>query len=204
MFAEDISEDFSDPTFTGFYSISGYLRNLRGRLLSSERFSEVFILSVFTLEPFPEIALRDCNFQARLKRMTFSSKIENSSEPPTKPLFFVGISQGQDWTFQARLKFSSEIENFKRKLEIFKRSSEIDLFSRFGPPGFVSATDPPLFFGVDTLSRSSRGSVSSQFWLVFGRFLASLSQPNLTNNWPIIGKLRNWEIARKVKVPESG
>ena len=57
MFAEDISEDLSDPTFTGFYSISGYLRNLRGRLLSSERFSEVFTLWVFTLEPFPGTGL---------------------------------------------------------------------------------------------------------------------------------------------------
>ena len=53
MFAEDVSEDFSDLTFTGFYSISGYLRNLRGRLLSSEKFSEVFTLWVFTLKPFP-------------------------------------------------------------------------------------------------------------------------------------------------------
>ena len=34
--------------------MSGYLRNLRGRLLSSEKFSEVFALWVFTLEPFPE------------------------------------------------------------------------------------------------------------------------------------------------------
>ena len=50
MFAEDISEDFSDLTLTGFYSFSGYLRNLRGRLLSSEKFSEVFTLWVFTLK----------------------------------------------------------------------------------------------------------------------------------------------------------
>ena len=54
MFAEDISEDFSDLTFTGFYSISGYLRNRRGRLLSSEKFSEVFTPWVFTLKPFPD------------------------------------------------------------------------------------------------------------------------------------------------------
>ena len=33
--------------------MSGYLRNLRGRLLSSEKFSEVFALWVFTLKPFP-------------------------------------------------------------------------------------------------------------------------------------------------------
>ena len=55
MFAEDITEDFSDITFTGFYTISGYLRNLRGRLLSSEKFSEVFTLWVFALKPFPVV-----------------------------------------------------------------------------------------------------------------------------------------------------
>ena len=55
MLAEDISEDFSDLTFTGFYSISGYLRNLRGRLLSSEKFPEVFIVWVFALKPFSEV-----------------------------------------------------------------------------------------------------------------------------------------------------
>ena len=54
MFAEDISEDFSDLTFTGFYSVSGYLRNLRARSLSSEKFSAVLALWVFTLKPFPE------------------------------------------------------------------------------------------------------------------------------------------------------
>ena len=62
MFAEDISEDFSqkieDITFTGFLSISGNLRILRGRLLSSEKFSEFFTLWVFTLKPFPAIAQR--------------------------------------------------------------------------------------------------------------------------------------------------
>ena len=49
MFAEHISEDFSEDRRYGFYwfsSISGYLRNLRGRLLSSEKFSEVFTLWV--------------------------------------------------------------------------------------------------------------------------------------------------------------
>ena len=35
------------------YSTSGYLRNLRGRLLSSEKLSEVFTLWVLTLTPFP-------------------------------------------------------------------------------------------------------------------------------------------------------
>ena len=59
---------------------------------------------------------RDWNFQASLKF---------SSEPPTKPLFFVGNSGGQDWKFQARLTFSSEIEFFKRSW----------IFSRFGPLG---------------------------------------------------------------------
>ena len=50
---QKISQKIEDITFTGSYSISGYLRNLRGRLLSSEKFSEVFTLWVFTLKPFP-------------------------------------------------------------------------------------------------------------------------------------------------------
>ena len=35
--------------------MSGYLRNLRERLLSSEMFSEVFAPWVFTLKPFPDL-----------------------------------------------------------------------------------------------------------------------------------------------------
>ena len=60
MFAEDISEDFSqkieDITFTGFYSMSGYLRNLRGRLLSSENFSEVGFLPLSRFQQIQEFA----------------------------------------------------------------------------------------------------------------------------------------------------
>ena len=63
-----------------------------------------------------KIALRDWNFQSRLKI---------SSEPPSKPLLFVGNSQGQDWKFQSRLKISSEIEIFNRDW----------IFSIFGPLG---------------------------------------------------------------------
>ena len=48
-FAEDNSEDFSEDRryhfYIGFWSTSGYLRNLRGSLLSSEKFSEDFALS---------------------------------------------------------------------------------------------------------------------------------------------------------------
>ena len=36
-----------------FSSILGYLRNFCKRLLSSEKFSEVFTLWVFPLKPFP-------------------------------------------------------------------------------------------------------------------------------------------------------
>ena len=56
MFAEDISEDFSEDRRCHFYWIleySGYLRNPRRRLLSSEQFSEVSTLLVFTLKPVP-------------------------------------------------------------------------------------------------------------------------------------------------------
>ena len=65
-----------------------------------------------------KIALRDWNFQSRLKI---------SSEPPTKPLFFVANSEGQDWQFQSRLKISSEIEIFNRDWS----------FSIFGPLGYA-------------------------------------------------------------------
>ena len=67
--------------------------------------------------------------------MTFSSEIEKFQRATHQTPIFVGNSQGQDWKFQARLKFSSEIENFKRKLELFKRSSEIYFFQDSGPRG---------------------------------------------------------------------
>ena len=83
-----------------------------------------------------EIFKRDWNewhFQARLKI---------SSKPPTKPMFLWGILKVKIEKFQARLKFSSEIGNFKRKLEILKRSSEIDFFSRFGPSANPPGANP--------------------------------------------------------------
>ena len=47
IFAEDVSEDLSeDRSYHFYWSISG---NLRGRLLSSEKFLEVLTLWVFTL-----------------------------------------------------------------------------------------------------------------------------------------------------------
>ena len=64
-----------------------------------------------------KIALRDWKFQSRLKF---------SSEPPTKPLFFLWeILKVRDWKFQAKLKFSIEIEIFNRDW----------FFSIFGPRG---------------------------------------------------------------------
>ena len=63
-----------------------------------------------------KIALRDWNFQSRLKI---------SSEPPPNPYLFVGKPEGQDWKFQSRLKISSEIEIFNRDW----------IFSIFGPLG---------------------------------------------------------------------
>ena len=49
---QKIFQKIEDISFAGFYSISGYLRNLRGRLLSSEKLSEVFALWGGFL-PFP-------------------------------------------------------------------------------------------------------------------------------------------------------
>ena len=60
-----------------------------------------------------------------------------SSEPPTKLLFLWGFSR-------SRLKISSEIEVFKRKLGIFKRSSEIDFFQDSGPLGTGTSVRYPI------------------------------------------------------------
>ena len=59
MFAEDAFQKISLRRlkisllldFRAFFRMS--LRNLRGRLLSSEKFSDAFALWVFTLKPFP-------------------------------------------------------------------------------------------------------------------------------------------------------
>ena len=68
--------------------------------------------------------------------MTFSSEIENCKRANHQTPIFMG-----DFS-RSRLKISSEIEvfkrkleNFKRKLEILKRSSEIDFFQDSGPLG---------------------------------------------------------------------
>ena len=47
------------------------------------------------------------------------------------------------------------IVNFKRKLEVFKRSSEIVFFSRFGPLGFCSEDE--IFTSFGETSREGRG-----------------------------------------------
>ena len=78
-FAENISEAFSEDRryhfYTGFQSISGCLRNLRGRLLSSEKFSEAFTLWVFTtLKPFPECVTIS---RVGLRRPTTAKRIGN-------------------------------------------------------------------------------------------------------------------------------
>ena len=86
-----------------------------------------------------KIALRDWNFQARLKRMTFSSEIENFKRATHQTPIFVG-------NFKVKIEnFKSEIEVFKRKLENFSlerlkfSSVQARLFvfflSRFGPSG---------------------------------------------------------------------
>ena len=79
------------------------------------------------LNPWISGPLRDSWVSLRAQILKNFKILKFSSAPPTKPLFFVGNSGGQDWKFQARLKFSSEIENFKRSWN----------FSRFGPLGFV-------------------------------------------------------------------
>ena len=85
MFAQDISEDLSEDRRDHFYCILEYLwissRNLHGRLLSSEKFSEDFFFSlwVFTLELFQT---RDTNATASCE----------SSAAPCPPLVAKRIS----------------------------------------------------------------------------------------------------------------
>ena len=49
---QKISQKIKDITFTGFQSISGYLRNLRGRLLSSEKFRKFLPSGFLPLSSF--------------------------------------------------------------------------------------------------------------------------------------------------------
>ena len=74
-------------------------------------FHSFWVFVEFPKGPKIENFSRSWKFQARLKI---------SSEPPTKPPFLWGNSegqdwnvQGQDWNVQARLKISSEIEFFQ-------------------------------------------------------------------------------------------
>ena len=63
----------------------------RGTFLRREKTQRAQILKSF------KIALRNCNFQARSKRMTFSSsEIENFKRATHKTLFLRGIPEGQD------------------------------------------------------------------------------------------------------------
>ena len=66
--------------------------------------------SVSFLGPRTLRAQRLKNFNIALRDWIFQARLIISSEPP----FFVGNSEGRDWNFQSRFKFSIEIENFKR------------------------------------------------------------------------------------------
>ena len=94
--------EISDSNQTVWYQENA--ENAEGPLSPEKRVGKSQTLRAQRLKKF-KIALRDWNFQSRLKI---------SSEPPSKPLvFFVGNSESQDWNFQSRLKISSEIEFFQ-------------------------------------------------------------------------------------------
>ena len=75
--------------------------------------------------------------------MTFSSKTENFKRASHQTLF---LCVGGEFS-RSRLKISSEIEIFKRKLEIFKRSSEIGFFQDSGPLGYRRFESPVFVSG---------------------------------------------------------
>ena len=74
--------------------------------------------------------------QDRPPGLKFSIEIENFKRATKQTPFFVGNSEGQDWKFQSRLKFSSEIEIFNRDW----------FFSIFGPLGNWGGGGAKFFF----------------------------------------------------------
>ena len=76
----------------------------------------------FFLPPPPRLAFSENPKGPKIEKI---QDRQISISTPSKPLFFVGNSEGEDWNFQSRLKFSSEIEIFNRDW----------IFSIFGPLG---------------------------------------------------------------------
>ena len=62
----------------------------------------------------------------KFKILKLSSEIENFRQATHQTPIFVGNSEGRDWNFQSRLKFTSEIKNFNRDWN----------YSIFGPSGW--------------------------------------------------------------------
>ena len=91
----------------------------------------------------------------RFKKIRLNSGIEivkrdsdSQASHPARPFFWGGgggNSEGRDWNFQARLKFSSEIEH----------SIEIGFCSRFGPLGPVVHPPPFAAFWFSTASSTA-------------------------------------------------
>ena len=71
-----------------------------------------------------KIALRDWKFQARLKRMTFSSEIENFKRATHQTPYFCGEFS------RSRLNMSSEIEVFKRDWKFQAKTWNFQAFKR--------------------------------------------------------------------------
>ena len=97
-------------------------------------------------------------------------EIEDFKRATHQTRMFVGNSRGQYWNFQARLKFSSEIEYFKRKLKIFERSSEIDFFLDSGPLGSLRTREAQFSEDWQLACSCQRG--------------AAFSLPSLPLSWP--------------------
>ena len=71
--------------------------------------------------------------------------MQNGLRFPTLPYGWVGSKGSSYWLNSSEQQIPNYIifklslhlsENFKRKLEVFKRSTKIVFFSRFGPSGF--------------------------------------------------------------------
>ena len=94
-----------------------------------------------------KIALQDWNFQSRLKI---------SSEPPSKPLFFVGKISSGDWTF------SIEIEVFKRDWKFQARLKFFNLWALREPLKTLEKRAKTHKKARKTAKRSKRGKQKKQ------------------------------------------
>ena len=122
--------------------------------------------------------LRDKGFSLRARRLKtfkislwdwiFQVRLKLSSGPPTKAQFFVGNCEGQDWNFQARLKFSTRL-TISSKIALFFKIQALRLYL-VNEESARSFSDRSLFMDVCT------GCLTKNKCLLFFQDLEGLTE----------------------------